>query len=66
MWAELANKYVYDQKIVQRSAALGERLWNSAIDIKVHLRNIATRLVAHSKRMKERGFKMWPVTVGLC
>lgn len=66
MWSEIANQYVFDQKVVQRSSLLGERLWNDKIDINVDLLNIATRLNVHSKRLRARGFKVWPVTVGLC
>jgi len=45
---------------------MAERLWNDNIDIKVNLKNIAERLVAHAKRLKERGYKVSPVTVQLC
>ena len=65
MWSEIVNVHAYDQKVVQRSALLGERLWNDHIDIDKDLRNIATRLVAHSQRLRARGYKVWPVTVGL-
>ena len=45
---------------------LGERLWNTNIDVKSELLNIATRLEAQVRRYRDRGYKMWPVTVGLC
>lgn len=51
---------------MQRASVIGERLWNPNIDLKSELRNIATRLNAHSERLRRRGFKVWPVTVGIC
>ncbi len=66
MWNELGNKYTFDQKVSQRSSVIGERLWNVKIDIKTDLQNIATRLTAHAERLRSRGFKVWPVTVGVC
>lgn len=44
----------------------GERLWNDGIDLNGNLKNIAMRLNNHGKRLRERGFKVSPVTVGLC
>lgn len=66
MWNELGNKHTFDQKVLQRASVIGERLWNSRIDLKSELRNIATRLYAHGERYRERGYKVWPVTVGIC
>lgn len=66
MWSELTNKHAFEQKITQRSSVIGERLWNVNVDINSEIHNIATRLTAHSQRLRERGFKVWPVTVGLC
>ena len=64
MWDELGNAYTHEQKVTLRANILGERLWN--VDAKTDLRNIAERLNAQSKRLRERGFKVSPVTVGLC
>jgi hypothetical protein len=64
MWDELGNAYTHEQKVVLRANILGERLWN--VDAKTDLRNIAERLNVQAKRLRERGFKVSPVTVGLC
>lgn len=45
---------------------MNERLWNVGIDGTKDILNIVERLVAQMRRMKERGFKVSPVTVGLC
>lgn len=66
MWNEIGTARTFEQKVIQRSSVIGERLWNVKIDLKTDLRNIAARLTAHSERMRQRGFKVWPVTVGLC
>lgn len=66
MWNEIGNKNTFEQKVMQKSSVIGERLWNADIDIKTKLNNIATRLIAHSERLRQRGFKVWPVTVGVC
>lgn len=66
MWAELNNEHTHDQKIWIRTSALAEKLWNSNINIKNSLLNIVERLVSQKNRMKARGFKPSPVTVGLC
>lgn len=66
MWGENTNRYNFDQKVTQRSSVIGERLWNDQVDINTELNNIATRLTAHCDRLRARGFKVWPVTVGLC
>lgn len=66
MWNELGNKHTFEQKVIQRSSVIGERLWNDNIHIATDLRNIAARLTAHTQRLRNRGFKVWPVTVGLC
>lgn len=66
MWNEINNLHTFDQKVVQRSSVTGERLWNVNVDINTELNNIATRLTAHTERLRQRGFKVWPVTVELC
>lgn len=66
MWSETADASSMDQKIWIRSSALAERLWNSNVDISKELLNISERLIAQARRMKKRGFKVSPVTVGLC
>lgn len=66
MWSEICNKNTFDQKVWIRSSVMGERLWNTQINIGTDLQNIATRLIAQGKRMRNRGFKVSPVTVGLC
>jgi hypothetical protein len=49
-----------------RTSVLNERLWHVDIDGTKDVLNIVERLVAQMRRMKERGFKVSPVTVGLC
>jgi hypothetical protein len=66
MWNEASNLHTFDQKVIQRASVIGERLWNDYVDLDTEIRNIATRLTAHAARFRERGFKIWPVTVGLC
>lgn len=66
MWNEIGNKNTFEQKVMQKSSVIGERLWNADIDIKTKLNNVATRLISHSERLRQRGFKVWPVTVGVC
>ena len=66
MWNEVGNEHTHQQKVVLRTNVLGERLWNEEIDIKEDLRNIASRLTKHTERLRKRGFKVSPVTVGLC
>ena len=66
MWSEVSNEDVQDQKVWPKTSVLNERLWNPSIDGKKDILNIASRLIAQTKRMKERGFKPSPVTVGLC
>lgn len=66
MWNEIGTKNTFEQKVVQRSSVIGERLWNVKLNIGTSLKNIATRLTAHSERLRSRGFKVWPVTVGVC
>lgn len=66
MWAEISNEDVQDQKVWPRTSVINERLWNANIEIDKQILNIAQRLIAQSRRMKERGFKVSPVTVGLC
>ncbi len=65
MWSEIANAANIETKVWIRSSVMGEKLWNSAIN-PAGLTNIATRLYAQSERLRERGFKVSPVTVGLC
>jgi hexosaminidase len=66
IWGENTNRHNFDQKVTQRSSVIGERLWNDHVDINTELNNIATRLTAHCNRLRARGLKVWPVTVGLC
>lgn len=66
IWSELTNKDNIEQKVWIRSCSLAERLWNTDINIKGNLLNIVRRLISQRKRMQERGFKVSPVTVGLC
>ncbi len=66
MWSEVSNAEVQDQKVWPRASVLNERLWNVKIDKTKDILNIAERLIAQNKRMKERGIKTPPVTVGLC
>ena len=65
MWGELTNSRTQDQKIWIRASILAERLWNVKVD-STNIRGITERLVAHSRRMKSRGFKHSAVTVELC
>jgi hypothetical protein len=58
--------HTQDQKIWIRSSVFAERLWNSAVDIKMDLMKVTRRLAAQGKRMKMRGLKVSPVTVQLC
>lgn len=66
MWSELNSRTTHELKIWHRSSVMGERLWNTNITLANNLNNIATRLVSQSRRMRARGFKVSPVTVGLC
>lgn len=66
MWNELGTKHTFDQKVLQKASILGERLWNTNINIQTELKNIATRLQNQVERLRGRGFKLWPVTVGIC
>lgn len=66
MWNELGSKHTFEQKVMLRSSVIAERLWNDNVDIKVELNNVATRLTAHAARLRQLGFKVWPVTVGIC
>ena len=66
MWNEVGNQYTHQQKVVLRANILGERLWNEKIDVKEDLPKIASRLSNHAKRLRKRGLKVWPVTVGVC
>ena len=66
MWAEVVNPYNIETKVWIRSSAMAEKLWFSTVPVATDLRNIATRLHAQSERMRNRGFKVSPVTVGLC
>ena len=66
MWNEIGTKHTFDQKVFLKASVLSERLWNTNIDLSKELRNIATRLQTQSERLRWRGFKMWPVTVGVC
>jgi hypothetical protein len=45
---------------------MAERLWNPNINIDTAIANVMHRLVAQQRRMQERGFKVCPVTVGIC
>jgi hypothetical protein len=45
---------------------MGERLWNTNINLTTNVLNIAERLHSNAERMKLRGYKVAPVTVGLC
>ena len=47
MWNELRNEHTFDRKVLQRASVIGERLWNSRINLKSELRNIAARLHTH-------------------
>lgn len=66
MWDEVGNSHTHQQKVILRANILAERLWNHKVSIKTHLPNIAARLAAQAKRLRLRGFKVSPVTVGLC
>lgn len=69
MWAETTYQHNIEQKIWIRGSVIAERLWNMGLDIngsKGELLNIVRRLIAQRKRMVKRGFKVSPVTVGLC
>jgi hexosaminidase len=66
MWNEIGNLHTFDQKVIQKSSIIGERLWNSKMNIKTDIRNIAARLTAHSQRLRDRGFKVWPIASGFC
>jgi hypothetical protein len=66
MWGELANSHNWQQKIWIRASVMAERLWNSKIDLKTNVQDIARRLVAHSRRMRSRGLKTSVVSVQLC
>jgi hexosaminidase len=66
MWSELSNQHNHDQKVWTRTSVLAERLWNEKISLADSLRDIATRLVAQTRRLKRRGFKTSAVTVQLC
>ena len=66
MWAEIVNPYNIETKVWIRSSAIAEKLWFSTVPVATELRNIATRLYAQSERMRNRGFRVSPVTVGLC
>ena len=66
MWNEIDTKHTFEQKVFQKASVISERLWNTKVDIGVDLINIATRLQAQVERLRLRGFKIWPVTVGLC
>ena len=66
MWGELANLRNWNQKIWVRGSVLAERLWNSKIDMKSGIQDIARRLVGHSRRMRAREVKMSVVSVQLC
>lgn len=66
MWSEIANPYNIETKVWIRTSALAEKLWSSSISIASELNNIATRLHVQGERMRARGLKVSPVTVGLC
>lgn len=66
IWSELTAADNFDQKTWPRAAVLAERLWNSRIRIEEWRLSVAERLIRHARRIKERGFKPEPVTVGLC
>lgn len=66
MWSETSNAQDLDQKLWMRTSALNERLWSVSIDGTKNILNIAERLSAQTRRMKARGFKVSPITVGLC
>ena len=66
MWNEMGSRHTFEQKVLLRANVIGERLWNDNINIETELNNVATRLTAHAARLRQRGFKVWPVTVGIC
>jgi hexosaminidase len=66
MWAEVCNEQVLDQKVWPRTSALGERLWNAKINGEADILNVASRIIAQTRRMKDRGINSSPATVGLC
>ncbi len=66
MWGQLSNGFTNQQKIWVRASILSERLWNSEINLSTKLADIASRLVAQSRRMRDRGIKTSPVSVQLC
>lgn len=66
MWSEIASPSNIETKVWIRTSALAEKLWSSSVPIATELTNIATRLQAQSERMRNRGFKVSPVSVGLC
>ena len=66
MWGELSNARTNQQKIWNRASILSERLWNSKIALAANLNDIASRLLAHSRRLNARGIKTSPVSVQLC
>lgn len=66
MWAETVTKENIEQKVWIRASVIAERLWNRDVDIDKSLLNIVYRLIEQRKRMQTRGYKVSPVTVGLC
>ena len=52
MWNELGTKHTFDQKVLQKASVLGERLWNTNIDLTSDLKNIATRLNNQAERLR--------------
>jgi hypothetical protein len=66
MWGTITSKYILEQSTMLRASILSERLWNSNISLQNDLLNIATRLQAQSERLRNRSFKVWPVTTELC
>ncbi len=66
MWSEIANPYNIETKVWIRTSVMGEKLWNSGVNINQTLNNVATRLNVQAERMRARGFKVSAVTVGLC
>ena len=66
MWSEIANPYNIETKVWIRTSVMGEKFWNSGVNINQTLNNVATRLNVQAERMRARGFKVSAVTVGLC
>lgn len=67
MWGELSNQWTHEQKVWNRASIIGERLWNDKLAAtESSVKNVAQRLITHSARFRERGFKVRAVTVGLC